>query len=473
LENELVQLYDDKDPKVRYQLLCTLGLLHSDAAESAKQFILLKDVEDKWIQIAALASSPGKEWALMEKVRRSPANVQSEGRQLFFINTGAVIGLSRQEDAMQQIIRTAAVSVPKNDAWWKAALLEGLIKGLSVEGFTKNKFGNEKMMLLALFKADTDPTLRRSSLRLLQALGISEIPNQTEELKSAKDIAIDQKADPQFREDAILLLSLMPGKSNENILANLISPTEPENVQKIAVRTFIHESGPKACNIVLAAWKQLTAGVRDEAMDQFMESTDNMQVLLNAVQRGEVQPSTIGWRRMVDLMNNEDPGIREKSRKLLASVTENRDEAYKKYEPVLKMNGDAVKGYIVFQKNCAVCHLVGGISGISYGPDLASIRNREAQFILADIINPNRSIADGFENWTITLPDGKKEKGIISNETPSAITLKDAGGKEKTIQRSQVKSLESDKTSAMPPGLESNISIPEMADLLAYLKKGK
>jgi putative heme-binding domain-containing protein len=137
------------------------------------------------------------------------------------------------------------------------------------------------------------------------------------------------------------------------------------------------------------------------------------------------------------------------------------------------MTGDAGKGSVVFQKNCAICHQVGGISGISYGPDLASIRNRELQFILADIINPNRSIADGFENWTITLLDGKKEKGIISNETPFAITLKEAGGKEKTIQRSQVKSLESDKTSAMPPGLESNISIPEMADLLAYLKKGK
>jgi putative membrane-bound dehydrogenase-like protein len=437
LENELVPLYDDKDPKVRYQLLCTLGLLDSDAAESAKQFILLKDVEDKWIQIAALASSPGKEWALMEKVRRSPANVQSEGRQLFFINTGAVIGLSRQEDAMQQIIRTATVSVPKNDAWWKAALLEGMIKGLSVKGFTKNKLGNEKMMLLALFKADTDPTLRRSSLRLLQALGITEIPNQTEELKSAKDIAIDQKADPQFREDAILLLSLIPGKSNDNILANLITPTEPENVQKIAVRTFIQESGPKACNIVLAAWKQLTPGVRDEAMDQFMESTDNMQVLLNAVQRGDVQPSTIGWRRMVDLMNNDDPGIRGKSRKLLASVTENRDEAYKKYEPVLKMTGDAGKGSVVFQKNCAICHQMGGASGTAYGPDLASIRNRELQFILADIINPNRSIADGFENWTITLPDGKKEKGIISNETPSAITLKDAGGKKRPFKEAR------------------------------------
>jgi hypothetical protein len=31
--------------------------------------------------------------------------------------------------------------------------------------------------------------------------------------------------------------------------------------------------------------------------------------------------------------------------------------------------------------------------------------------------------------------------------------------------------LESGKTSAMPPESESNISVPEMADLLAYLKK--
>ena len=473
LENVLTAMQNDSDPKVRYQLVCTLGLLKTKSAESAKQMIMLADIEDKWVQIAALAASPGMEWALMEKVKNSPSNRQSEGRQLFFLNTGAVIGLSGRETDMKKLIQTATVSQPAKEAWWKAALLEGLLKGLTAKGNTELKTVAEKNMLLSLFNPGTDPALRRAGLRLLSVLGVEKMAETSAIMKTAAIVAADRQTDALYREDALLLLSLQPGLASEDFLHKLISPSEPENLQKMAVRTLFRQSGTKACTSILQSWTKLTPGVRDVAMDQFLVSPENMNILLDAVQKGEVQSSTIGWRRMVDLMNNDDRLIRERSRKLLASAMENRDEAYRKFEPSLNLAGDAVKGSAVFKQNCALCHQVGGTFGTAFGPDLASIRNRDAQFILADIINPNRSIADGYENWVVTFQDGRKQRGIISSENSSAMTLREAGGMETTIQRSQIQTIEADKTSAMPPGLEANLSIQQMADLLEYLKKGQ
>lgn len=61
--------------------------------------------------------------------------------------------------------------------------------------------------------------------------------------------------------------------------------------------------------------------------------------------------------------------------------------------------------------------------------------------------------------------------GIISAETFSSITLRDAAGIEYIIPRTEIQRIEAGEISAMPMSLETNISTKEMADLLAYLKK--
>ena len=173
---------------------------------------------------------------------------------------------------------------------------------------------------------------------------------------------------------------------------------------------------------------------------------------------------------MVQLMQDDSVTVRNRARNLLANGIEDRDVVYKKYEPALSMRGDAKNGLMVFQRVCTTCHQVGGQYGKAFGPDLSSIRNRDAQFIMADILNPNRSIADKYEMWTITKKNGEKLSGIIASETPAAITLHNIGAQEIIVSRSDIKTLEASETSAMPVGLEASVSIKEMADILAFLK---
>ena len=92
---------------------------------------------------------------------------------------------------------------------------------------------------------------------------------------------------------------------------------------------------------------------------------------------------------------------------------------------------------------------------------------------MANILDPNLSIAAKYELWVVELNNGKSLQGIIASETPNAITLKSAGRVEKMIKRSDIRSLKTLPISAMPAGLEKNISPQKMANLLAFLGQNK
>lgn len=472
LEDALLALQNDTSAKVRYQLLCTLGNLNDSEAEAAKQKLLMKDVEDRWVQIAALSSSYGKEYALLEKSIPVLSNKFSEGRALFFENCAEVIALSQNEDEIKKLLHQSIANNSLSSDWWQSACLNGLAKGISVEGLPHNNFVNETNLLLSKFDAETSPQVRKASLALLSVMGVPKNNQFNTTIQKAKQVATDNKANINYRLDALQLLAYDTVHANayDTFVQKLITPDEPESLQQTALLTLNKLSPAKACSFIVYNWKNFTHNLRDVSINIFLSSVNNMNLLLDAVQKKQIQPASISWPRMVQLMNNDDERIRNRSRELLAVKMESRDEVYKKYQPALSMKGDSQNGLKVFSKTCTTCHQVGGLYGHAFGPDLASIRNRDAQFIMADILNPNRSIADKFEMWSVVKKNGEKLSGIISSETSAAITLNNLDGSKTTISRSDIKSMEASSTSAMPEGLESSISIKEMADLLAFLK---
>ena len=86
-------------------------------------------------------------------------------------------------------------------------------------------------------------------------------------------------------------------------------------------------------------------------------------------------------------------------------------------------------------------------------------------------INPNNSIADKYGQWDVELKNGARLNGIITSENDQTIALKLMGGTIQNISKSTIKTKKDLRISAMPNGLEANISVQAMADLLAYIKK--
>ena len=470
LENDLLSLQNDTAAKVRYQLLCTLGNINDATAESARQKLLTKDIEDKWVQVAALTSSAGKEYALIEKTIPALSTQPSDGKKLFFQNCSAVIGLSQRADDIKKLMQLATKNNTTTSAWWQSACLEGLAEAINEKGKPTFDVTNEKKLLLSKFNAATPADVRKASLNLLSLLEPDKSAEWNNAVSNARTIALNKQADANYRNDALHILALDKDINNKNLLEQLVTPREPETIQQTALKTYNQISGKDASVYIIRNWKNLSPDVRNTAIEVMLASVDNMNLLLDAVQKGQVQSTAISWPRKVYLMSNDDVAIRNRARKLLANETEDRDKVYKKYEPALTIKADAKNGLVVFQRVCSTCHMVGGQYGKAFGPDLASIRNRDAQFIMADILNPNRSIADKYEMWTIIKKNGEKLNGIIAAETPGAITLRNIGAQEIIISRSDIKTMEASETSAMPVGLEASVSVKEMADLLAFLK---
>jgi putative heme-binding domain-containing protein len=68
-------------------------------------------------------------------------------------------------------------------------------------------------------------------------------------------------------------------------------------------------------------------------------------------------------------------------------------------------------------------------------------------------------------DWSIT--------GIVSKDTAAALTLRRAKGEEDFVFRSNIASIRSLNVSSMPADLEQDISVQQMADLIAYIKSRK
>ena len=107
--------------------------------------------------------------------------------------------------------------------------------------------------------------------------------------------------------------------------------------------------------------------------------------------------------------------------------------------------------------------------GQNVGPELASVGDRTPEGMLNAILDPNRAIEARYLNYLATTKAGVTHTGILSAETGSAITLLAADGKKIDILRSDLEELTSTGKSAMPDGLEKDINLVEMADLLTYL----
>ena len=146
-----------------------------------------------------------------------------------------------------------------------------------------------------------------------------------------------------------------------------------------------------------------------------------------------------------------------------------RKQALEAYQAALTTKGDALRGKAIFQKNCATCHRVGDV-GVDVGADIADTRAKTPELLMTNILNPNQAIDSNYINYVVLTKSGKVLTGIIAAETASSITLKRAENQTEIVLRQEIDELESTGQSLMPEGLEKNITIPEMADLLSFLK---
>ncbi len=138
---------------------------------------------------------------------------------------------------------------------------------------------------------------------------------------------------------------------------------------------------------------------------------------------------------------------------------------------VLKTKGDLATGEQMFTKaTCIACHTVSE-SEAQKGPYLGNIAQTYKRPELAqNILDPNKTIAQGFASELITLNDGTQQMGFITLEGATEVKLRNIAAQEFTFKTTDIKERQKLPTSMMPPGLMMNSTVYEFASLLDYLE---
>ena len=151
-----------------------------------------------------------------------------------------------------------------------------------------------------------------------------------------------------------------------------------------------------------------------------------------------------------------------------SAATPNRADALKRFAKATTFKGNASEGRAIFQARCSACHKLGGI-GIAVGPDLAALTDKSPGALLVGTIDPNRDVSEQYATFLVRLKSGITLAGMIADETANGFTLRGVDGKPQTILRADIAELKTTTRSLMPEGLESGLSVVEMANLLAFI----
>ncbi len=159
----------------------------------------------------------------------------------------------------------------------------------------------------------------------------------------------------------------------------------------------------------------------------------------------------------------------------LRTFAANQQQHLTQLEPLLK-DGNPAKGREIFfgtQVACSTCHRIGPDGG-QVGPDLTKVGAiRSGRDILESIVFPSSTIAQGYDNYIITLKNNDQLTGLIADKSDTTTTLRDSSGGLRILRNSDIKSTRRETTSLMPQGLNEILTPDQFRDLLAFVQSLK
>ena len=147
----------------------------------------------------------------------------------------------------------------------------------------------------------------------------------------------------------------------------------------------------------------------------------------------------------------------------------------KRIEELLPLvaKGDVRRGHAVFYSTkaaCSACHRLGYAGGTT-GPDLSQIgKTRTERDLLESVLFPSLSFVRSYEPMQIVTQDGKTINGVIRDENSQEYTSPPVRTKIVRLPRAEVEQIQPSTVSIMPAGLDKQLTVQELADLVAFLK---
>ena len=447
-------LAKDADTRVRFHVALALSASDSARATETLSRLALRDATDSAFADGLLSSAKTRSGRILDHLVSSTAfAAEGNANRIRLVRQLASIVGSRGDVAeLRALLRRLAIDEGTN-GWWRAAAISGLGAGLP-----RHRGNLGKLTLAKLATHPPEPLA--DAAKVLRGV-----------FQEHDDIARDRRRSVADRAAAIELLSFRSIHESKETLSDLLSSEQPVQVQVAAMNALSRGGTAQAAAIAIDQWPRLGPAVRATALNLILRRTASTKRALAAMQRGNMNKSALSIDQRVRLLKHSDPSIRDVASRLFGgAVSSNRQEVAKRYEKALTMKGSVADGHKVFSRICAACHRVDG-KGHDAGPDLSDTRNRSRPALLYDILDPNSKVEPRFAAYSVLTVDGQLYNGLVVSESSEAVVLKMAEGKQQTIGRAEIDEIKVSDVSLMPEGIEKDVSLQQMADLLEYLKQ--
>ncbi|MEM7013166.1 MAG: hypothetical protein AAF585_16970, partial [Verrucomicrobiota bacterium] len=207
---------------------------------------------------------------------------------------------------------------------------------------------------------------------------------------------------------------------------------------------------------------------RQNAIRAFVDlkEKDHLTPLVAALVEGKVEPGL----QLEIIEAGQALGIDEGLTEFVAKNADIMDPA--SFGECLE-GGSAAAGEAIFRNHiaaqCIRCHKVGkSKDGSEIGPNLVNASALGREYLLEALIAPQKVVAEGYGNITISLKDGSSVAGQFRSEDKNQIIVRDpATGKETKVAKAEIAE-KSDVLSVMPP-TGVILKRREIRDVIAYL----
>lgn len=301
--------------------------------------------------------------------------------------------------------------------------------------------------LFARWVAD-DQTAEGTRIAALQALE----HRKSDKLIASLDAALASQS-PPLRSTARTVLSRLQPDRALGLLTEILSTTLAVRAeQQAALKTLSSIDSP-------AAEQQLTAWA-------------------DHLEQGTLTPE-LQWDLVQALRASSSASLKARVATFEAKlISENPDALLQMTE----QGGNAARGRDLFINHavaqCIRCHKHAraaestlNTTGGTAGPDLTEIAKRHPEqlrsYLLRSLLDPKADIAKGYETVTLALADGRVVAGVVVEETPDHLRLKQPDGRIIEVPTKEIDD-RSPANSAMP-SMRRTLAPDDLRDLIEFL----
>jgi putative heme-binding domain-containing protein len=251
----------------------------------------------------------------------------------------------------------------------------------------------------------------------------------------------------------------------------LLAPSTSTALGVAAIRAVADLGGDDFITPLLVHAASKDFNIRSAALEALGSRATWTKELLNAIAEQKVPASGFPAPVRRALATSKDKATRDLAFQVLGAWQDSSEDVKsliaQKKQACLTGEPDLANGKLMFTATCMVCHEFHG-GGQKVGPDLIGSGRSNLDAILANVIDPNQIIGNGYENFTVSTKDGRTLAGRVVEDTPGHVKLLGAGGASQVVPRDQIASLTNTKQSLMPMGF-GNLPDAAFRDLIWYI----